>query len=388
MMPVLPPGPFGVNSSRVIDGERYAVQTKSYSIIPTGIGSYRVPPFGVRLIVAKEDASRSPEIILKTSALVFETGVPEAARGLGLVVSTPSLEIREHWSRGLEGLKVGDSVTRTVTSTIEDSVAMLAPVPKFGVPEGVALYPQRPTLKDERNRGEMRGSRVDRVVYTLEEAGAVDLPEIVIHWWELGAGKLHREVLPGVHFQVEANPELVVETFGPEKGVENEAIEPQGNGFQDMVDRLRLWVAVALFLAVSGWLLRRPLTAVLKAWTELRSRGAEEKKRFREFKNAARDGDAGSTVRALIGWLDSWRDDGEPGSLGFLVQTSGDAVFKAQVEALEAAVFGNDSGDVPWNPSLLVKRVAAVRSRGFRKSRPEVPVEGLPGLNPGSRTTG
>jgi len=383
---VIPPGPFGVNSSRVMDGDRYAVQTKKYSIIPTGIGRFTVPSFGVRLVVAREDASRSPEIVLKTPNLAFETRVPEAARGLGLVVSTPRLEIREHWSRGLDRLKVGDSVTRTLTTTIENSAAMLAPVPEFDAPEGVALYPQRPILKDERNRGEMRGSRVDRVVYTLEAEGAFDLAEIVIHWWEPGTGNLHREVLPGVHFEVEANPELVVETFGPEEGAENEATEPQGNGFQEMVDLLRPWVAVALFLAVAFLLFRRPLRAALKAWTGLRSKGAEEKKRFRDFKRTARQGRARSTVKALIPWLDSWRVDGKPGSLGFLVQTSGDPVLKAQIEALESAAFADVSGDAQWDPSLLIKRVSVVRSRGSGKKPTGPSVGGLPELNPKAGT--
>jgi len=380
---VIPPGPFGINSSRVIDGERYAVQTKRYSIIPTGIGRFRVPSFGIRFVVAREDASRSPEIVLRTPELSYGARVPEAAQGLGLVVSTPRLEIQEKWSPTFDDLKVGDSLTRTVTTTIEDSAAMLVPVPEFLAPEGIGVYSQRPALKDERNRGEMRGSRVDRVVYSLESEGEFNLPEIVIHWWELGAGKLHREVLPGVHFEVETNPALVVETFGSETSPSEES-EPREDDSFSLVDRIRPWLAAALILATSWWLFRLPIKATLRVWTEHRLKGSKEKERFRDFKDAARKGDAGSTIRALIAWLDTSKADREPSSLGAFAESSGDPVLTAQIEALESAVFAAVSADVSWNPSLLVKKVAAVRSRGSRTGPGGALVTALPALNPGS----
>ena len=377
---VIPPGPFGVNSSQVIDGERYAVQTKTYSIISTGVGAYRVPPFEVSLVVAQEDASRSPKIVMTTSELAFEAHVPAEAQGLGLVVSTPRLGVREEWSRSFDDLKVGDSVTRTVTSEIEDSAAMLLPSLEFVAPEGVAVYPARASLEDSRNRGDMSGTRVDRVVYTLEAEGEFDLPEIAIHWWDLEAEKLQREILPAVHFQVAANLDLAVEIFGPEDG-EAGVAEPvptaSGSG------RTYLLGSVAvLILAVFGWLLRRPIRAVGRAWTELRQTGAEEKERFREFKNAARKGEAVPAVRALLAWLDAFPLEGEPNSLAAFVSSSADPVLEEQIAALESAAFATSGGDDKWSPSELVKRVAAARSRGVRKHDPENSADGLQLLNP------
>lgn len=378
---VIPPGPFGVNSSKVVDGERYVVQTKSYSIIPTGVGAYRVPPFEVPLVVAQENASRSPSIVMTTPELSFEVTMPAKAQGLGLVVSTPQLDIGQQWSRSFEGLKVGDSITRTITQTIEDSAAMLVPVPEFTTGEGVSLYQDRPSLNDERNRGEMRGRRIDQVVYTFEKEGAFDLPEIVIHWWDLDAGKLRREVLSAVDFEVEASPELVVETFGAEEEESVDA-EPRKDQSYPLLDRARPLAVAALILVVSGWLLRRPLGAIGTAWTEHRRVGAEEKRRFGVFRKTARKGEAGSTVRALIAWLDIWRSDGEPGSLELFVSSTGDPVLEVEIAALESAAFAASESDDQWSPSGLVRRVAAARAKGRRRQYAAPSIRELPFLNP------
>lgn len=381
---VIPPGPFGVNSTKVVDGERYAVQTKSYSIIPTGVGTYRVPPFEVPLVVAQEDASRSPSIVMMTSELSFEATVPAKAQGLGLVVSTPHLHIGQRWSRSFGGLKVGDSITRTVTQTIEDSAAMLVPVPEFTAGQGVSLYQDRPSLTDERNRGEMRGRRVDQVVYSFEEKGAFHLPEIVIHWWDLGAGELRREVLPAFEFEVEANPDLVVESFGQEIEESDEA-EPDKERSFFFAERLRAFAVGGLMLLVFGWLLRRPIRALRATWIEHRRVGAEEKRRFKVFRKAARTGMAGSTVRTLMAWVDIALPGGEPGSLEFFVKATGDSELEAQIAELETAAFSASGGEGHWNPRVLVKRVAAARPRGLRGNPAKRPDAGLPPLNPGKK---
>lgn len=297
------------------------------------------------------------------------------------MISTPQLDIGQLWSRSFEGLKVGDSITRTITQTIEDSAAMLVPVPEFTAGEGVSVYQDRPSLNDERNRGEMRGRRIDQVVYTFEKEGAFNLPEIVMHWWDLGAGKLRREVLSGVNFEVEANPDLVVETFGVEEEESVDA-EPRKDQSSRLLDRARPLAAAALMLVVSGWLLRRPLRALATAWTEHRRVGAEEKRRFRVFKKAARKREAGSTVRALMAWLDIWRSDGEPGSLELFVNSTGDPVLEVEIAALESAAFAASESDDQWSPSVLVRRVAAARAQGWRRQHTAPSIRELPSLNP------
>ncbi|MEN8164283.1 MAG: hypothetical protein ABFS37_09150 [Acidobacteriota bacterium] len=383
---VVPPGPFGVNSSQVIDGERYAVQTKRYSIIPTGVGIYRIPSFEVPLVVAREDASRSTEIRLKTRELQFEGRVPEAAEGLGLVVSARGMKFRQDWSRSLDDLKVGDSVTRTVTGAIEDSVPMLLPNPGFSAPAGVGVYPERPVFDEARDRGEMRGSRVDRVVYTLEAEGSFDLPEIVVHWWDLKAGKLRREGFPEVHLEVAANPDLVVESFGPEEveAQENELEKAAENaGYQGL---WRLVFGLTIFGALL-WLLRHRLRAFWRAWAVRRGGENEEKRRFKNFTQTARRGDASETVTTLIAWLDAWWQGDEPAGLGVFAAWSGDVMLEEQLGALEVAAFAPSPDVDSWSPATLVKRVAAVRRRALRNQERGAEVSsGLAVLNPRSRS--
>jgi len=380
---VIPPDAFGVNSTERIGRDTYAVQSRAYTIFPQTQGRFEIPRIAVRLVVAQDDASRSPEITLRTEPVMIESRLPTGAEGHGLVLSTPSLSVQESYDRSVEGMKVGDSLRRQVTMTIQDSVAMLLPPIPFEVDKGIAVYPGRPEVDDQRNRGQLRGTRVDQATYVMEAEGAYQLPETSIWWWNLRTSTLEEEVLPSLTLTVEANPDLAAEHLGQteEEGELAEdpiATEDPGWGFKE-------W-ALALGALALGFLVLRKIWEGFGSGREREARKEEsEEVFFHRFEAAARSDDPVSTYEALLRWLDRFEPVDSPASVRGFVNLANDEKLTRECDTLEGMLYGgkNQSDGKAWSGQPLAAAVGRARKKlRAPKHALHAPLESLPPLNP------
>ena len=340
---VIPPDSFGVNSTERIGGETYAVQGRSFTIFPQTTGEFAVPPVPVTLVVAQDDAARSPEIVLRTESLTIEARLPSGAEGHGLVLSTPRLTVSEQYSRSTDGLRVGDSFERRVTMTIDNSVAMLLPPMEFATSDGIAVYPARPEVTDTRNRGSMSGTRVDGATYVMEAEGVYVLPAITLHWWNLRTSQLEEEELSQVELTVEANPDLAAEHLGepePEEAgvVESQEIEEEAS-FDWRVIAAGV-VSLMILAVLLRWLQR-------KLGPEERSPSSEEVEAgfFRQFEQVARTEAPHATFAAFVSWLDHLSADGRSVSASQFLERVQDEELTRQYDALVRELYGGATSE-------------------------------------------
>jgi len=374
---VLRPDTFGVNYTERIGSETYAVQARSYAVFPVRTGRLDIAPVEVTLVVAQDDASRSPPIALRSPSLGLESALPEGARGLGLVVATPLLTVEQTWSRSFDGLRVGDAVERTVSQRVESSVAMVLPAPVFTAPDRVATYPERPRLDTRTGRGELSGSRIDAATYVFEQEGTFTLSEIIVHWWDLGAGELRTETLPGATFAVGANSELADDQLSaPEDELPEDESDPESARapWQWFLGAIAL---LALLLAV-----RRPIGRILTAVRDhLRRTPEPERKAFLALRRALRSGDDAAAVLApLYRWRDTLDAIPGPPTLEALAAWADDTALAVELGAVLAAAGG---GGGTWHPRRLLAAVVRVRRLAASTAGRGRAAHGeLPPLNP------
>jgi len=376
---VLPPGSFGVNSSERIGGDTYAVQARTFMVFPMAPGQVEVPSIEVVLVVAREDASRSPEIMMRTSAMELQAKVPESARGRGLVIAAPSLEVEQKWSRSFDGMKVGDALTRTVTQRVERSVAMVLAAPHLEAVEGIASYRKRPILETETGRGALSGTRTDEVTYVLESEGEIELPGEEILWWDLKGDRLRVEKLPGAVLTVAADPELAAEHLAAPVDV----IAEEDAGVEG--DRSSWWriglaaLVAALLLMAAAPRVRRLLTRRVGL---LYRKPDPERAAFRKLRSAVRSKDPGSTLTALYRWRDAVPGIPGPPTLEALVAMADDPILERELAILLEAAEG---GHGDWMPGEMLTALDRLRRRltTAMRGRP-VGNSGLSPLNPRS----
>ena len=282
-----------------------------------------------------------------------------------------------------KGLKVGDSLRRTIRIDAEGTFAMMLPPTTFEPIEGLTAYPDPPEVEERAGeRGASRiARRVDAVSYRLEREGEYRLPAVEVAWWDVEAQRLRTASVPPVAFPVAAAPARADEIPLPPEEAAGLAEAPAAAGAWR--DALRRWapriVAAALLLVLVGRPLMRGvprLRASIAAWRQRRH--DSEPAAFRRLRRAAASHDAAATHAALLSWIARRPREAVAPTLDALLETSSDAELTEQVTRLQARLYGRPGvGDTAWSGPLLVERLGALRQR-----RGTPAAEGAWGLRP------
>jgi hypothetical protein len=171
------PGVFQIN------GKQYAGLEFYYLIYPYKSGSYQLPVINITAETPPEGDYRGVRVKVKTQPLKYTVKeVPASFNGESWFVAK-SASLSDHWSKSLSTVKVGDVVERTIQIRARGALPNFIPEIKPGTPEGVSTYQNDPQLIDQRNEYDVNGTRVEKVTYLFEKAGAITIPGVKLQWW-------------------------------------------------------------------------------------------------------------------------------------------------------------------------------------------------------------
>ena len=135
-----------INQVETRDGVTYAGVRYEFAVFPQEPGSFAIAGQKVTVTYAA-DPPQSRTATIELPRLAFEGFIPDAAQGLDPFVAATSLSVEQVVKQSSQELKVGDSVTRTVTIKAEGTLAMLLPPVAFSEISGLARYPAQPSLQ-------------------------------------------------------------------------------------------------------------------------------------------------------------------------------------------------------------------------------------------------
>jgi len=235
-----------------------------FSLYPQRPGTVTVPPFDVRFSTGAGYGSESRDWSFTTQELDVEVVLPPGAEAGALLVTTTEFSLDARWEPeppepGRIELKVGDALVLYVQRVARGVPGMVfAPLPELSV-DGLGVYPDSPVVQDRVSRGDLTGTRTDRVTLVCERPGTYRLPALGFQWWDPERQTLNRDTVPGLTVEVIPNPAWAA---APESA--------RGDGAWDFVRRL-LWLVPAALLAWwPGW----PIVRAAAGWLrrELRAR--------------------------------------------------------------------------------------------------------------------
>ena len=232
-----------VNLSEQRNGTSYAGVRFEFAIYPQEPGSFAISDQKVKVKYAAEPPAVREEL-LSLPRVSFEAFIPDAAADLNPFLAASQLTVEQSVQRSSDPLKVGDSITRTVTIQAEETPAMLLPPVTFPAVDGLAVYPAQPALQDktEGRTDALTATRTDSATYILQRPGDYVLPAIDVRWWNAGEGRVETAHLDAVTMQVAPNP----------------AVQPAGTS----APKARLnWTAIVDLIA-DHWLLALLATLV------------------------------------------------------------------------------------------------------------------------------
>ena len=209
---VIPPSGSPVIGSEEVDGISYTVQRHELSLFAQRPGDFTVPPLPVRLAFKRNplDARAVAETI-RTESVNFAAKLPPGAERAGALISTAELSASETWKPLPGKAKVGDALTRTVTFSATDVPGMaFPPFPATSI-DGIGVYSKPAEVRDESERGTLRGTRSQSITYVCERPGQFTIPGAQLTWWNLASKQLETVSFPAQRLEVAPNPAFVAE---------------------------------------------------------------------------------------------------------------------------------------------------------------------------------
>ncbi|MBE3639683.1 BatD family protein, partial [Mangrovicoccus algicola] len=167
--------------SERVGGETWSGISRRYEITPLHPGAYALPPISVGVTWADGESGEIRKATVTGDPVRLTGVVPEAAAGLDPFLAAEALTLDLQVEGTPEEMTQGDSVTLTLTATIEGGTPMMIPallqVP--GIP-GIAAYPDEPRLSETADGG----TRVESVTLVAEAGAKADIPAIKVDWYD------------------------------------------------------------------------------------------------------------------------------------------------------------------------------------------------------------
>jgi hypothetical protein len=371
----------GQNSfQRRIKNTPYRVHELRYAIFPQENGELIIPElvFSGNEAVARRSAFSLPgqgRPIRKTTQqhMISVKSPPKTFLG-STWLPAESVKLVETWSSNPGNIHVGDSITRTITTSAQGLLDSQLPPYQFTSVNGAKFYPDQGNTNKTATEQGVSSSREDSAAIIPTQAGNIELPEIRLSWWNTAEQETQYAVIPASSLTVK--PAL---------------INNQGNSTPLAVDHSQsatnitapvvitnndhsVWQLITAFFAfawlitlVMWWQLKtkiapNELTRPIKSDTNL-----SEKQAFAALTKVCRNNDMANARSALINWGKSYWPEYEIQSFKDIQQQSHHTSLNNALSQLDNALYGNtDKND--WNGESILAVIKLVRENNKKKS--------------------
>jgi len=349
-----------VNLSEQRNDIGYAGVRFEYAIYPQEPGAFAIADQKVKVKYAAEPPAVREEL-LSLPPVSFDAFIPAAAAGLNPYLAARRLTIEQSVQNSSDHLKVGDSVSRSVTIHAEEIPAMLLPPVTFPALEGLAVYPAQPSLQDktEGRTDALTATRTDAATYILQRPGEYTLPAIDVRWWNVSERRIDTAHLDALTIQVAANP------AAQPAGASAPRAGSAWAAFVDLIaDHWRL--SLLAILVITGMIWFAPGAVRGIAGYRRRRRQAylqSEAYAFSRFRHAAWRRDARAAYFAMLDWLPHVGATTPDDTLAAFKVAAADPVLDREIDAIEAELFGAQRDASHWSRRRLLHRMSAARRR-------------------------
>ena len=189
----------------LINGRYFQVIERRYSIYPQTSGTLTIPALTLQARVEGYRPSMLDpgRLVVKRSGEHRVKVLPPPAEFKGSVwLPAKEIALEESWSKNPDSLKVGDSITRTVSIQAEGLLGSQLPaLPTINL-NNAKLYPDQPKIEKGDDKSQWTGIRSESLAIIPTRAGEFVLPEVRIAWWNTDSNKAEYAVLPERKFTV------------------------------------------------------------------------------------------------------------------------------------------------------------------------------------------
>lgn len=179
-----------------VNNKLYQVNEQTYALFPQKTGKLVIQSPVFEGAVSRSHYSNMNQLLLDMNKPIRLRGetqtltvkpIPASFTGTHWLPAK-SVSLNEEWAQG-DSLKVGEPITRHITLSAEGVTAEeLPPLIFKNIPE-LKVYPDKPSLSNQRVGETIIGKKTIKVIYIPTSESITELPAVTIPWWNTKTNK-------------------------------------------------------------------------------------------------------------------------------------------------------------------------------------------------------
>jgi len=197
-----------LSMSKQINGKTYAGVIMYFNVFPYDEKNIEFPALEFTVKTPDDGGYKGVKRVVKTPSRIIKVkSVPPGFNRSQWLV-TSNMTVSDNWSNNKNEVKVGDVLERKITRNVSGTVSELISPISWDSIQDVSLYPTRSEVKNNKSKSAISATRTDGTRYLFEKEGTVEIPEMVLNWWNPYAKKLYKRTLKSRTIKVMPNPNL------------------------------------------------------------------------------------------------------------------------------------------------------------------------------------
>ncbi|MGJ8686147.1 MAG: BatD family protein [Spongiibacteraceae bacterium] len=225
--------PRGEQRYRSRIGERnYQVIERNYAIFPQVSGRLTIPALTLQARVESYRPSLLDPgklVIKRSTEHQLTIHEPDPAFQGPLWLPARELSLSESWSKDKNAVKVGDSITRTISIKADGLLGSQLPALPQNTISNTKLYPDQAKISNGDAQNDWHSVRSESVAIIPTKPGTLSLPEIRVPWWNTKTQRQEVAVLAATEITIVA-AELTAQNTSTDTSQTNPAPARAANG--------------------------------------------------------------------------------------------------------------------------------------------------------------
>jgi BatD DUF11 like domain len=339
----------------ILNGRAYSVVENAFAIFPQESGEVSISPTRFEARVLRDGRITGRKVFESESVKITVKPIPPPPPDYPDARWLPAkdLTLTDNWSRDLNELHAGEPISRDITISALGQLETQIPIIDPPAPDGVSIYPDKPSLTRRLEPRGIRGERTDQYAMIGGVSGDVVMPGFDLPWWDVDDGEWRVAQLPAVTITILPSDDLPMPLFvdqAPMEAIDTTDAEPIVIQSEFWRHTSELLTAVWL-LTLFGW------------WWSGRPRREEREpppiplhkqqaKSLKAARKAALAGDAPSVRHALLEWGHLQWPDNPPRNIDRIASGVSEPL-KQELRRLSGVSYGPN--DEEWNGEALAK---------------------------------
>lgn len=293
-----------------------------------------------------------------------------------------NVTIKEHWSAGIDTLKVGEPITRSITIVADGLTAGQVPPLTLSDVDGLTFYQDQAQTDDQKNEAGVVGTRIETIAIIPNRAGKLTLPEVNLRWWDTKQKIFKTATLDAVTLDVTGSaltPQNLVEDAPPdstEVGI-NTDLGSITTPNTITVNKIPMWIYLCSLLSIIStlifaalyWKNKRELADIYATNNAERQEQAKsENQAWNQIKKHLSEKELVALRNALIHWAQIHWQAPNIMNLHTLSEKANHPPLTEQLTKLDAAIYSGKTQD--FDSQILLETLGNLRRQKQKNATP------------------